>query len=176
MDQTQMNKEIDQDEVRRLINGVLNENKEEIDSKIKIVEEAQKNLRKIYSYQYQNLYKKCTREINNLKSISKSFEEVPFTFEIDKSVDSHKRNTILDQYNVCKVLNEGSINFLIRSFEEELVSFNVSNFNSASNCIKYQYNELEKKRCISRSLDVNFRVLTNEIKIFYKEINKLQLI
>jgi hypothetical protein len=176
MDQTQMNEDNNQEEIRKIINGALNENKEEIDSKIKILEEAQQNLRKIYSFQYQNLFKKCKREINNLKSISKTFEEVPISYEIDKSVDSHKRNTILDQFNVCKVLNEGSINSVIKGFEEELISFNVSNYNSVSDCIKYQFNEIEKKRCISRALEVNFKILTNEIKLFYKEINKLQLI
>ena len=176
MDQINSNKQPNEEQVKKLVETVLEDNKELIDINVKLIQEAQNNLRKIYRFQYDNLYKKCSREIDNLKSISKSFEEIPLNFEIDTTVNYHKRNTILDQYNVCKVLNEGNVGIIIRNFEDEIDSFTIANYNSLNDCIKYEYNDYEKKKCILKGFEMNFKILRNEIKTFYKELNSHQLI
>ena len=164
------------EDFKRLFDLISKEYKDELDYNFKLIGEAQNNLKKLYDYQYDNLKRSCKKELENLRSISIKFDEVPFKYEIDKNVEFHKRNTIMDQFNVCQNLNDGSISSIINNFEDEFQSFNISNINVISRCMKYEFNDFEKKKCIYEGLSLNFIILKNEIKIFYNDIQKSNLI
>ena len=85
--------DFNEDNIKKIVDSVLIEYKDDLEFNYKLVDEAKNNLNKLYTYQYENLNTSCKKELENLRSISKKFIEVPFNYEIDSNKEFHKRNT-----------------------------------------------------------------------------------